>query len=96
MNQVLLMALPSYTTDHLQPLDIGFFAMLKSEFRRICVEARMSSEAIITRRENIPSIIGTVLDKPCFKEYAKSAFTKAGIHPFNPGPLIEEANAASR
>lgn len=91
LNGIILFALPPYLTGKLQPLDVSFFAMVKADFSRIINEARLSQEGIITRRENVPTILGVILNKPKYEVFAKKGFEKAGIHPFNPQPLVEEA-----
>ena len=95
-NGVILFALPSNSTSKLQPLDVSFFAMVKAEFKRICMEAKLCRDNILVRREHIPSILNHVLSQEKFKDLAKTAFRKTGIVPFDPSPIIRNAEKQAK
>ena len=86
-----LFALPAFTTNKLQPLDACVFSAVKSEFSRIAHEAYVSKAGIVTQNVNVPRILATILSKQKIERLARSGFEKTGICPFNPAPLIAEA-----
>ena len=87
-------ALPPFTTHKLQPLDASVFSSVKRDFTRICHEAYLSQENIVAKRENVPSVLNTILSNDKYKRLAIEGFKKTGIYPLNPDHHIQEAQQA--
>ena len=95
-NGIVLFGFPSHATSRLQPLDVNYFSFMKSEFKKICVEAQMCEDNIVTKREDVPLILKRVLDMEKFQGHAQVAFRKCGIVPFDPESVISEAEKQAR
>lgn len=82
-NHVLLLALPSNTTDILQPLDVGVFGPFKNAAHH-AVDAASLSGGQPLLKVNIAKVIEPVWDKHVGTKTVQSAFAKSGIWPLNP------------
>ena len=90
-NGIILFALPPYCTGSLQPLDVHFFSMMKSDMKSACVEAQMCRENLCVKEEVIPALLANILSRPKFVGFARDAFRRCGIFPFDPEPLLQQA-----
>ena len=90
-NGIILFALPQHCTGDLQPLDVHFFSMMKSDMKSACVEARMCRENLCVKKEVIPALLAKILSRPKFVGFARDAFRRCGIFPFDPEPLLQQA-----
>jgi len=90
-NCIVPFGLPPGLTHLLQPLDLVVFQPLKHYHRKAIEVMVRDGVANITKLEFFGCI--EEVRRQAFKVTTiKSAFAKAGIHPFNPQPILDEVN----
>ena len=81
-NHVIIIALPPHTTHALQPLDVGLFKPLKTQWRKILLqffrEARMKS----VHQAIFPTLLKQLMETNK-SEYLVNGFRGAGLWPLN-------------
>lgn len=88
---VILLCLPSHTTQFLQPLDRCFFKSLKAHFNTACNSFVRANPTRKINRLQFGGLLSDAWTKSATVENAVSAFRATGICPFNPGAIPEYA-----
>lgn len=102
-SNVHLLCLPPNTTHILQPLDVGFFSPLKTNWRKILKLYRLQTKGQKATKETFPSLVSQLWEsvKP---EHCKGGFRGAGLFPLSrqhiltklpPSATLAEAEQAS-
>lgn len=94
-NEVILICLPSHTTQALQPLDRAFFAPLKHFLRKEARQWMVTNPGRRITRLQVGKIIGAAWGKAASVETGVSAFRATGIFPLNPDAIPEHFFAIS-
>ena len=80
-NGIILVFLPAKTSLKLQPLDVGFFHLLKKNVASITTSLGYAGATIIPRHE-FPRVLEAAVARIA-PSAIQGAFTSTGIHPFN-------------
>ncbi|XP_031327277.1 tigger transposable element-derived protein 2-like [Photinus pyralis] len=94
-NDVVLLCLPSHTTQALQPLDRCFFKPLKTYFFQEAKSWMIQNKDRKLSRTTIARLIGVAWGKSATVANAISGFKACGIHPFNPHAIPDHFFAIS-
>lgn len=86
-NGIVLVALLPNATHFLQPLDVGVFAPLKSQWKKLVHQWRMNHSGNDIQKTDIPLLLDQILKNPQFPTNCKSAFKCTGIYPFDKNAL---------
>ena len=92
-NNIHLLCLPAHPTHLLQPLDVGVFKSLKSNFSKSYLVAHPGQ--VITS-DVLASLLGQAWPQPVTPVNAMSGFKKCRIYPLNPGEISDRQLAPSR
>ena len=82
-----LFFLPPNTTHVLQPLDVGVFGPVKTQWRIILKKYKIATRAMNITKERFPSLIKQLWDKSMLPNHLKSGFEATGLVPFNPNAV---------
>ncbi len=82
-----LLCLPPNTTHILQPLDVGVFGPVKSEWRKILKCYKLKTRASNVTKDEFPGLIKELWEKSIKPEHLRGGFKSAGLAPFNPGVI---------
>lgn len=88
-NEVVLLCLPSHTTQALQPLDRAFFKPLKTYFFEEAKHWIIQNKNRKLSRINISRLIGNAWGKAATVANGIAGFRACGIHPYNPQEIPE-------
>lgn len=88
-NEVVLLCLPSHTTQALQPLDRAFFKPLKTYFFQEAKHWMIQNKNRKLSRINISRLIGNAWGKAATVANGTAGFRACGIHPYNPQAIPE-------
>ena len=80
-NGILLLFLPAKTSLKLQPLDVGFFHLLKKNVAAITTSLGYAGATLIPRHE-FPRVLEAAVSRIA-PSAIQGAFASTGIHPFN-------------
>ena len=80
-NQILLYCLPPHCSHIMQPLDVGFFHPLKSQWRKACKEFTEKNPGVTVNKMNFSRVFRDAWQKTVTFEGMVSSFAKAGIWP---------------
>lgn len=86
-NDVILICLPSHTTQALQPLDRSFFKSLKHHLKRETRQWTIHHPGRKLNRLQAGELIGKAWEKSASVETALSGFRATGIFPLNPNAV---------
>jgi len=81
-NQIILFCLPPNTSHALQPLDVGFFAPLKSVWKKVLKEWLRESRHKNVDKSIFPSLLKKLVDQ-IDGELLKSGFNGSGLFPID-------------
>ncbi|CAH2003443.1 unnamed protein product [Acanthoscelides obtectus] len=90
-NNIILVCLPSHTTQFLQPLDRGFFKSLKMNYYRACNLYIKNNPTRRLTRLQFGELLASAWVKSATVSNAVAAFKATGIVPFNPEAIPDEA-----
>lgn len=88
-NEVVLLCLPSHTTQALQPLDRAFFKPLKTFFFQEAKHWMIQNKNRKLSRTNISRLIGNAWGKAATVANGTAGFRACGIYPYNPEAIPE-------
>lgn len=91
VKQVELVALPSHTSHHLQPLDVAVFAAFKKSWSERCRQFLSNNRGKIISRAEFGPLFAGAYNHCTTAEKARCGFRKAGICPLNFGAIDAEA-----
>nr|CAI5839176.1 unnamed protein product [Callosobruchus analis] len=91
INDVILLCLPSHTTQFLQPLDRAFFKALKSHYNAACNSFLRTNPTRSINRLQFGKLLADAWEKAATVKNAVSAFRSTGIFPFNPDSIPDYA-----
>ncbi|XP_069102879.1 uncharacterized protein [Argopecten irradians] len=95
-NRIVLIELPSHTSNWLQPLDRTFFGPMKTKWRKQ-LSNLMAETACTVSHANFfrlfSKVWGSMVAEP---EKLRNGFVATGICPFNPNAIPEEAYEPSK
>jgi hypothetical protein len=86
-NAVIIICLPSHTTQALQPLDRSFFRSLKIYFNAEANSWMLRNKSRTLTRYQVGDLIGRAWGKAATNGNALSGFTACGIYPLNPNAI---------
>jgi hypothetical protein len=95
-NHIHLLCLPSHTTHLLQPLDVGVFRSLKSNFSKMCKQFLAVNPGQVITTDLIASLLAKAWPLSVTPVNVMSGFKKCGIYPLNPGEISDRQLAPSR
>lgn len=90
-----LYCLPPNCTHVLQPLDVGTFGPVKSEWRKILQEYRLETKAANVEKRNFAELLAKLWQKAFTPEHVQAGFRGAGLWPLNPSAIHDEKLAPS-
>ena len=90
-NNIILLCLPSHTTQFLQPLDRAFFKSLKSYYYAACNSFIRANPNRSINRLQFGKLLGDAWSKSATVGNATSAFRATGIFPLSPDIIPEYA-----
>lgn len=103
-DQIVRFCLPSHTTHHLQPLDIGVFSPYQHYYSKaVDAKTRLSHGALSIGKHNFWTILQRARTQALTCSTIQSSWAKSGLVPFNPrvvysllpGEHIPEAQESS-
>ena len=92
-NQILLYCLPPHCSHTMQPLDVGFFHSLKSQWRKACKEFTERNPGVTVNKMNFSRVFRDAWQKTVTFEGMVSSFAKAGIWPVDSLRISKKAFA---
>ena len=95
-NDVLMLCLPSHTTHILQPLDVGVFKPFKAAFSKASHQFIMQNPGRVITNDVLASLVGDAWPHAFTPLNIMAGFKKCGIHPFNPGEILDRQVAPSK
>ena len=95
-NDIHLLCLPSHTTHLLQPLDVGVFKSMKSQFNKACKHFMTSKPGRVITSEDLASLLAVTWPQCMTPVNIMSGFRKCGIYPLNPGAVKDYETAPSK
>ena len=90
-----LKCLPTNCTHILQPLDVGTFGPVKSEWRNVLQEYKLQTKAANVEKRNFAELLAKVWQRSFTAEHIKAGFHGAGLCPLNPSAIHDEKLAPS-
>ncbi|KAB0801489.1 hypothetical protein PPYR_05843 [Photinus pyralis] len=97
-NNIYFTTLTPNSTHMLQPLDVGIFAPMKKQWRKVLDQWRQESRRKGTiPKEQFPVLLKRLMDAlaPNMEKNLKSAFRATGIHPFDPQVVLRKLPSES-
>lgn len=85
-HEIELLALYPNATHILQPLDVGFFRVLKNSWKKVVGNWRLENQLKL-RREDFGPLLKKAIDVLNIPELMESAFRTTGLHPFSADAL---------
>ena len=95
-NGVHLLCLPAHTTHMLQPLDVGVFKSLKSNYSTACKKYLSKHPGQVITTDVLASLLAQAWPESLTPINVMSGFRKCGIYPLNPGEISDRQLAPSR
>ncbi|KAK3774888.1 hypothetical protein RRG08_007247 [Elysia crispata] len=88
-NNIAFICLPANATHLLQPLDVAFFGPMKTRWRSVLIEYKLSKakNAGIIPKDVFPKLLKKLMDD-LPNQSAKAGFEKCGIHPLCAEPVL--------
>lgn len=90
-NDVVLLCLPSHTTQYLQPLDRAFFKPLKAYYRNASSEWGNANPGKKLERRHFGELLAQAWSKAATLQTGISGFRACGIYPLKPSAIPEDA-----
>lgn len=90
-NQIILICLPSHSTQFLQPLDRSFFKAFKSYYYAACNTFVRANPTRSINRLQFGKLLAEAWSKSATVENAVSSFRATGIYPFRPDAIPDYA-----
>ncbi|XP_031355227.1 uncharacterized protein LOC116179569 [Photinus pyralis] len=94
-NDVVLLCLPSHTTQYLQPLDRSFFKPLKAHYRHAAGEWGNANPGKKLERRHFGELLGQAWSKSATVRLGVSGFRACGVYPFKPTAIADDAFLAT-
>ena len=94
-NGVHLLCLPAHTTHMLQPLDVGVFKSLKSNYSTACKKHLSNHPGQVITTDVLASLLAQAWPESVTPINVMSGFRKCGIHPLNRGQISDRQLAPS-
>ena len=95
-NGVHLLCLPAHTMHMLQPLDVGVFKSLKSNYSMACKKFLSKRPGQVITTDVLASLLAQAWPESVTPVNVMSGFRKCGIYPLNPGQISDRQLAPSR
>ena len=93
LSDIHLLCLPSHTTHLLQPLDVGVFKSMKSQFNKACKHFMTSKPGRVITSEDLASLLAVTWPQCMTPVNIMSGF---GIYPLNPGAVKDYETTPSK
>jgi hypothetical protein len=88
-NNIEFVCLPANSTDKMQPLDVGFFSVIKQLWRLLLRAYRkMDPAAKLLQKTEFPRMLKELLGKVNAEALLPPAFERCGLYPINPAKVI--------
>ena len=95
-NNVHILCLPAHTTHILQPLDVGVFKSLKSNYSKACKKHLATHPGRVITSDILASLLRQAWSVSVTPVNAMSGFKKCGIYPLNPGEITDRQLTPSK
>jgi len=89
-NNIHIICLPPHTSHILQPLDLGVFKHVKTEWRKIVQNFYVKNGLTNIEKENFPSLLNTLTKISFYRRHAVGGFEITGIFPLNRHAISKE------
>lgn len=83
-NYIDLLSIPPHSSHKMQPLDIGFFAPLKTAFSNFSDHWMISNPGKVITQMHLSGLFNDAYSTTANIQKAQNSFRAAGIYPFNP------------
>ena len=80
--------LPSHTSHFLQPLDVAVYGPLKSAWKAILKDYKVTTRASNLTKEAFPSMVAKLWEKTFQPLHLKAGFRACGLFPFNANAVL--------
>lgn len=90
-----LFTLPSNTSHILQPLDVAVYGPMKTTWRQILQNYKLTTKASKADKKNFASLLAELLKLTMTPAQLRSGFRATGICPFNPKAVPDDKLASS-
>lgn len=88
--KIILLCLPAHTTHILQPLDVGVFDSLATAYKNLLHETTRFGAGYAIDKFDFLKLLKVAREKGMTEENIRKAWTKAGLEPYNPQPILHE------
>ena len=95
-NDIHLLCLPSHTTHILQPLDVGVFKSLKSNYSKECQRYLSTNPGRVITTDGVAGILGKAWPLSFTPVNIMAGFRKSGAFALNPGEVTDRHLAPSK
>ena len=85
-----LYCLPPNCTHILQPLDVGTFGPMKSEWKKILQEYRLQTKAAKVEKRCFAELLAKLWQRAFTPEHVQAGFRGSGLYPFDPSAIHDE------
>ena len=85
-----IFCLPPNCTHLLQPLDVGTFAPVKAEWKRILQDYRLETKAANVEKRNFTELLAKLWPSAFTAEHIQAGFAGSGLCPLNPCAIQDE------
>lgn len=93
-NDILICRQPSHATQKLQPCDVGVFSPLKTAYQEQ-VEQLYRNRAATVNKSHFAFLYSRARDIAITTRNIRSAWSKAGLYPFNPSKVLDDMQDAA-
>jgi len=80
----IMLCFPPHTTHESQPLDVGVFAPLKTQWRQVCHDFYQKNPGRIITKFNFTQLFSQAWLQAVTPMNVMAGFRRAGVYPFNP------------
>ena len=83
-HDIIMLCLPPHTTHESQPLDVGVFAPLKTQWTKVCLDFYQANPGRIITKFHFSRLFAEAWYKSVTPLNVMAGFRRAGVFPFNP------------
>ena len=94
-NDIHMLCLPAHTTHILQPLDVGVFKSLKSNYYKACKKYITDHPGRVITTDVIAALVAVAWPQSVTPVNIMAGFKKCGAYPLNPGEVTDRQIAPS-
>ena len=94
-HDIILLCLPPHTTHESQPLDVGVFAPLKTQWSQVCDDFYQKNPGRVITKFNFSRLFSEAWNRAVLPSNVMAGFHRAGVYPFNPKAIAVPENDSS-